>query len=132
LETALTLDDTGMVRLEGIANTNNSSNVSVLTAYTKVLKGNGTLNDFIESHVTLNESDVNDYQKINNNNWFFTIINETLTISNFDSSINSSFPFKDVLFNETGVYNLTINSSINFPGSYNNSLIHYPYVFQVD
>jgi hypothetical protein len=99
LETALTLDDTGVVRLEGIANTNSSSIVSVLTADSKVLKGNGTLNDFIESHTTLNESDVNEYQKINNNNWFFTIVNQTLTISNFDSSVNRSFPFADVLFN---------------------------------
>jgi hypothetical protein len=129
LETALTLDDTGMVRLQGIARDNNNQTI----ANTKILKGNATLDNYTEVHSEFNESiDGQDYQKINDNGWFFTITNETLTINNFDGSVSNTFPFKDVLFNQTGVYNLESNAPINFDQNYNKSLIHYPYVFQVD
>lgn len=45
-------------------------------ARTLILKGNGTQDDFIEVHSVFNQSvDGDNYQKINNNDWFFTIEN---------------------------------------------------------
>ncbi len=70
-----------------------------LKANTVVLKGNGTKNNYVEVYRTFNTSNVKDYQKINNNNWFFTILNKTLDISNFDSSVKNTFPFSGTIFN---------------------------------
>jgi hypothetical protein len=132
LETALVLDDNGIVRLEGIAGSNNT-NPSLNTPREVILKGNGTLDDYIEVHSTFNESiDGENYQAVNNHDWIFTIQNQTLTINNIDGSIANSFPFKDILFNQTGVYDQSTNKSIAFGNNYNKSLIHHPYVFQID
>ena len=65
-----------------------------------ILKGNGTANSYIEVHKEFDTStDGQDYQKINNNNWFFTITNKTLNIGNFDGSVQNSFPFSGTIFN---------------------------------
>jgi hypothetical protein len=43
-------------------------------------------------------------QKVNNNSWFFTIENGQLSINSFDWKYMKSFPFNDIIFNQTGIY----------------------------
>lgn len=86
--------------------------------------------DYIEVHSEFDQAvDGLLYQKINEDNWFFTFDNQTLTINNFDGTISKTVPFQGNIFNQTGVYNSTTKAPINFGNGYKNTLIHYPYVF---
>ena len=100
LQSALTLDDMGNVRLQGIAEAGNNQGKPNLIANTKILKGNGTELDYIEVHSEFDQAiDGLLYQKINEKNWFFTFDNQTLTINNFDGTVSKTVPFKENIFN---------------------------------
>lgn len=64
----------------------------------------------------------------------FTIDNQTLYISSQTDPIIQEFPFRDVLYNETGIYNTSTGKPVDFKGTPadSKSLIRYPYVFQID
>lgn len=50
--------------------------------------------DYIEVHSEFDQAvDGLLYQKINEDNWFFTFDNQTLTINNFDGTISKTVPF---------------------------------------
>lgn len=73
-------------------------------------------------------------QKVNNNSWFFTIENGELSINSFDWKYMKSFPFNDIIFNQTGIYSHTTNNKVFTNGQppQNRTLIRDPYVFEVD
>jgi len=81
LETALTVDDTGVVRLQGIPDNQNSKTEGP-KAINLILQSNRTIDPFIEAHTSLNINTIpKDYQVENKNKWLFTIDNQTLFIS---------------------------------------------------
>ena len=72
LETALTLDDNGVVRLQGIPDRKNRPR-DPPNAVTVYLQNNRTTDNFIEPHTSLAPQTITNYQNINNNGWRFNI-----------------------------------------------------------
>jgi hypothetical protein len=54
IETSLILDDNGVVKLEGLVEDSKNKNSNVYKTTVIVIKGNETLDDFVEVHQTLN------------------------------------------------------------------------------
>ena len=95
-ETALILDDTGVVQLQGVVVDQNNKN-KITRADKTLLQANRTLNQhFIEAHSQINITPNIDVTKTNHNNWTFSLKNGHLDISNPSGSISRTFPVDNI------------------------------------
>lgn len=98
-ETALILDDTGVVKLQGVV-VDSQNKSKVVRADRTYLQNNRTLNQhFIESHSSVDITPSMNVKKTNNYNWSFSINNGNLDISNPSGSISRSFPISNIKYN---------------------------------
>lgn len=133
-ETAITIDDTGIVRLQGIrASPVPSGSKQFDEALLHTLQ---TTNPLIESHPFLNVSMITNYTETNTNGWQVNITNGQLTVSSFKNpSIFKSYPFKNIIFNQTGIFDLQGNAISSLGGSGQSTIpsgMKYPYTFEFD
>ena len=132
-ETALILDDTGIIQLQGVVA--DPQNPNKLIRFDKSLIQSQRKFDqhYIEAHSQINVTPTIAVQKTNLYNWTFAFNNGNLDISNPSGNMKRSFPLDNILYNQTGIFDKNTNAPLVLNDyQKSSSQIRFPYVLEVD